>query len=51
MLVVMYIFTHDDNTMRFYIFTDDDDFDVQIADQSGRPLQLPLEERRVTLIS
>ena len=30
--------------------TDDDgDFDIQIADQSGRPLQLPSEEKRVRI--
>lgn len=26
---------------------EDDDFEIQIADQSGRPLQLPKEEKRV----
>ncbi|XP_041374980.1 NEDD8 ultimate buster 1-like [Gigantopelta aegis] len=33
------------------IDTDDDDFEVQIADQSGRPLQLPVEERKALTLA
>lgn len=30
---------------------DDDDFEIQIADQSGRPLQLPKEEKRALTLA
>lgn len=36
-------------TVAVLYFIDDYDVDIQIADQSGRPLKLPPEERKVDL--
>ena len=35
----------------FFLFVDDFEVDIQIADQSGRPLKLPAEEKKVAIFS